>query len=343
MNERAIKKLAEHGLFRGQPIRGVIEETHISWVILSKRFAFKIKKPVKLSFLDFSTRAKRKKYCIREFNLNRRFSPIYLNVLSVYQKNDIYHLGSSSGNVVDYVVQMKRLTFSRRMDKMLASNKVHDHHIVALAKVIASFHSKAEIIYTPFDVAAMRRTFNDVRFFQRFTSVHLGPVYSEIISRSIAWNIEFLKMHRLRMSERTTLGFTRDVHGDLHSGNIFLYHTPILFDCIEFNDAYRRIDVLSEIAFLCMDLEAFGHQKLARLFLQAYQRELHCFQRRDDRKIFLYYKCLRANIRAKVHALAAREAHDDEVYRHHLAAVKTYLRLMKRYIESVSKKTKQTR
>jgi aminoglycoside phosphotransferase family enzyme len=327
MNEKAIQKLAEHGLFRGQPIHGVIEETHISWVILTKRFAFKIKKPVKLSFLDFSTPSKRKKYCIRELDLNRRFSPIYLSVLAVHRKNDIYHIGSrSTRNVVDYVVQMKRLTFSKRMDNMLASNKVRYHNMVALAKEIASFHSKAEIIYTPFDVAAMRRTFNDVRLLERFTSVHLGPAYSEIVSKSIAWNIEFLKMHQRRMRERTTQGFTRDVHGDLHSGNIFLYHRPILFDCIEFNDAYRCIDVLSEIAFLCMDLEAFGHQRLARQFLQAYQRELPCFQRRDDRKIFLYYKCFRANVRAKVHALAAQEAQDDEVYRHHLSAMKTYLR-----------------
>lgn len=133
------------------------------------------------------------------------------------------------------------------------------------------------------------------------------------------------------MRERVLNGFCRDVHGDLHSGNIFLYKSPILFDCIDFNDTFREIDILDELAFLCMDLEAHQKSGMAKLFLKAYRTNLECIFNAEDKLLFNYFKCCRANVRAKVSAVGATQAQDDRTYRQSVRAWKKYLRLMKKY------------
>ncbi len=333
MVESEVTMLAEEGRFLGHRIKGHIEETHISWVILSKGNVFKIKKPVKLSFLDFSTLAKRKRYCIRELSLNQRFSPIYLDVLPVQKDGEKWTIGQGSGSIVEYVVRMKRMISARRMDKLLQTKKVSSNDILLLAKVVSSFHSGSEVIMAPFLLAKAKSMFNDIRSIIRVANDHLGDEYSEIIKKSIKWSNTFLSKHADRIRERIALGFKRDVHGDLHSGNIFLYKQPILYDCIEFNDSYRRMDVINEVAFFCMDLEAYREGRLARLFQREYQRHFDCFQNNADRRLFTYYKCYRANVRAKVHALSIGQAHDAENSQLHINALRTYLRLMRRYMK----------
>jgi uncharacterized protein len=332
MIEDDVRMLAKEGLFLNQPLRGQIEETHISWVILTKKFAFKIKKPLKLSFLDFTSLTKRKKYCYRELRLNQRFSPIYLDVLPVSHQGDTWYIGQADGRIVDYAVQMKRMMLSKRMDKLLEKEEVKKSNIVSLARVIASFHAKAGAVKDPFHLGKAKAAFNDIQSIINLSGLHLGKEYAMTIQRSLAWSTAFLENYATRIRERIAQGFYRDVHGDLHSGNIFMYKQPVLFDCIEFNDAYRRIDVLNEIAFFCMDLEAYNQGNLARFFLQEYQRELPVFQTVEDKRLFVYYKCFRANVRAKVHALSAMQAHDAESYQHHVRAWRNYVRLIRRYI-----------
>jgi aminoglycoside phosphotransferase family enzyme len=332
MNDDEVRTLAERGLFLNRSLHGQIEETHISWVILTKKFAFKIKKPVKLSFLNFSTQKKRERYCYRELQLNQRFSPIYLDVLPVCHHGDAWHIGKADGKTVDYAVRMKRMRLSKRMDRLLEKKVVNKSNIVSLVQVIASFHAKADVVNDSFHLGKAKAAFNDIQSIIRLSGSHLGKEYATIIKRSIAWSNAFLKNHATRIRERIAQGFYRDVHGDLHSGNIFLYKEPILFDCIEFNDAYRRIDVLNEIAFFCMDMEAYNQGKLARLFIREYQQQLPCFQTIEDKLLFVYYKCFRANVRAKVHALSAMQAHDVEGHQHHVRAWRNYVRLIGTYI-----------
>lgn len=333
MSENEIRTLADYGTFLGRPVGGHIEETHISWVILTKKYAFKIKKPLKLSFLDFSTLAKRKKYCFRELQLNQRFSPIYLAVLPVRQAGASWIIGKGDGKAVEYAVQMKRMMLTKRMDKLLERKKVSRRDIQSLASSIASFHSRAEVVKTPFSLAKAKRAFNDIRSIMALSGAHLGKEYALVVKRSMAWSDVFLKKHARRIRERISMGFYRDIHGDLHSGNIFLYKNPILFDCIEFNDAYRRIDVINEIGFFCMDLEAFKQARLSQMFQREYHRAFPCFQTAEDERLFVYYKCYRANVRAKVHALAAIQAHDVDSYQHHVNAWQTYLALIANYIK----------
>jgi aminoglycoside phosphotransferase family enzyme len=332
MNESEITTLAKAGYFNGDLLEGTVEETHISWIILTKRFVFKIKKPVKLSFLDFSTKTKRKRFCEREVILNRRLSKIYLDVVPIYNHANSWHIGENKGFVKEYAVRMKRLRSDRKMDNMLKRKQVKKENILSLAKAVASFHKKADTVTNAFEISEAGNLFNDILSVRKFVRGQLGNDYSTIVTRAIRWSYKFLRTYASRLQERVVTGFKRDLHGDLHSGNIFLYKTPVIFDCIEFNDSYRQIDVINEIAFFCMDLEANKKKSFSRLFLAEYRRHFSCFQTKEDERLFLYFKCYRANVRAKVNAISAQQNPNNPEY---LRDVKTYLQLMKSYIDNL--------
>ena len=332
MNGPEIAALARQGKFNGKVLHGNLEETHISWVILSPSVVFKIKKPLKLSFLDFSTVAKRREFCKREVWLNSRFSDIYLGVVPIKKTGSQWYFGGGRGATVDFAVQMKRMRSSKRMDFLLMNGKVKAAHIEKLARKIASFHKSAKLVHTPFSRRFLRDAFDDLAVVKHFTANHLGNEYSRIIVKSLAWNDSFLKTHARRCSERIRLGFQRDLHGDLHSGNIFLYAEPVIFDCIEFNDRFRQVDVIDEVAFLCMDLEAFGERKLSALFLDRYASLFPSFDSKEDLEIYYYYKCYRANVRAKVHALAAAQEEEESRFKFGVDTVRKYLNLVAEYM-----------
>lgn len=332
MKESEIKELASNGVFQSKPLQGMVEETHISWVILTRKYAFKLKKPVKLTFLDFSSRKLRKHFCRKEVVLNSRFTHIYLDVVPIRMHKKRFYVGRGAGKIIDYAVRMKRMMAAKRMDYVLRRREVHTENVMSLARVIASFHGKAEIINSPFNVSEARNLFSDISGIQNFVTEQLGFSYAEIINQSITWSNHFLKLHAKRIQQRIDLGYKRDVHGDLHSGNIFLYRNPVLFDCIEFNDQYRRIDVLYEIAFICMDLDTFHQRHLAKIFLSEYIRNFHCFESKEDENIFDYFKCLRANVRAKVHAMSAIQIKDHHKMDYHAGETRKYLALMKAYM-----------
>lgn len=331
MESLEINSLAQEGSFQGMPLNASLLQTHISWVLLSGNRAFKIKKPVKLSFLDFSTIQARKLACEKELEVNRRFSPIYQGVLPVERGGNTFCIGGAGSEIVDYAVMMRRLSSARKMDAMLAAGKVESTHIVSLAKLVASFHRSAEVVSLPLQLSEMVATFGDITTVSGFVAEHLGTAYGKLIEHAVALSTQFLTTYLPRMNERVRLGFRRDLHGDLHSGNVFLYKKPILFDCIEYNDRFRQIDVLDEIAFLCMDLECFGQYSLSEMFLSLYCEDFPCFQTESDNLIFVYYKCLRANIRAKVFAVTAMTAPDDKSRQKALGLCKKYLDLLVTY------------
>lgn len=332
MENADILALADYGTFHGRPLGASLQQTHISWILLSGKHAFKIKKPVKLSFLDFSTIQARKLACEKELELNRRFSPIYQGVVPVTKEDETFCIGCTKGEVADYAVMMRRLTSARKMDAMLEAGNVESAHIVTVAKLIASFHRGARIISSPFRLDEMVATFADISTVSDFVQRNLGSEYSKIIEDALAVSRQFLVSYLPRMNERVRLGFRRDVHGDLHTGNIFLYKRPVLFDCIEYNDRFRQIDVIDEIAFLCMDLESFGQYSLSEMLLSLYCENFPCFQAPTDNMIFIYYKSLRASIRAKVLAVTAMATPDSNTRGNALGSCKKYLHLLNRYV-----------
>jgi aminoglycoside phosphotransferase family enzyme len=328
MNGDWIFKVAEQGLYPGSATGMLLKETHISWVILTDQYAFKIKKPVKFDFLDFSTLPLRKFYCEEEFLLNRRLAPkLYLGVLPVTEAG----IGATEGKIIDYALQMHRMDNRFEMDKMLAAGQVNEHHLAELAALLAPFHQKnrlpANHHYQP---AEDIHDFSDLFALEEDLFRLVCPDAPALLRSWKKAIPAFLNAHTPHLEHRLANGYWVDGHGDLHSRNIFLPPTgsPVIFDCIEFSAHFRQSDVLNELAFLCMDLEHYGREDLAEAFLEAYSRQWNCFERLEDDLLFTYFKAYRANVRLKVTLLGLRQHFEEGQAK----AARSYWALLKKYM-----------
>jgi len=336
MTKEQILNLAAHGRFLGNKEKAELVETHISWVLLGDEYAFKIKKELKYSFIDFSTVEIRHYYCLRELELNRRLSgDMYIAVVPVKSSKGSFFIGEGEGELLDYAVQMKKLDRAKQMNILLSQGQVTISDISNLAQKIAEFHKRARIIHDK-DVLDISELFNDLRKQSEFLSDEKTAGLGDLIHRSISQSDRFIEAHRDRLQARLKLGYFRECHGDLHVRNIFLLPEPLPFDCIEFNEDFRSIDVLNEIAFLCMDLDACSRGDLSDFFLSTYNLSFAALINSQDRELFLYYKSYRANIRAKVNCLRARSAESQQEKDHALAQTRRYLELMAGYLNLLS-------
>ena len=315
-----------------------IIETHISWVLLGQHFAYKIKKPVKLPFLDFSSLTDRKIFCDRELRLNRRLAPqVYLSVKPVFFKGGTYFFGKQNDleikteEIIDYAVEMQRLDTQLEMIHQLAAGRVGKKEIEKLANVLANFHRQAKVMDQGETADQLIPLFNDIRSEEPDIEKLLGQEWYERVETLIRKADDFLAQNDSLFQERIKKGFVRDCHGDLHCGNIFMYPEPIIFDCIEFSDAFRQIDLLHELAFLCMDLEARGFPRLATHFLNCWLQAFEPPKGFFDAGIFAFYKCYMANVRAKVSAMGRGKGNDVVL----ADQVKGYLVLMEKYVKEM--------
>lgn len=289
--------------------RPVLVETHISWVLLAREEVFKIKKPLHLSFLDFSTLEKRKYYCEQEVELNRRLAPaMYRGVVAIRQLNGQVLANGTKGEVIDYAVWMYRMDETRQLDRVLEREEITPGAIEELARLVASFHHRAPVITQAEDWLDIYREFEDLNSVLPVLAACLGRKAVKGIARVQGLTRVFLESRQSRIEQRKANGFVRDGHGDLHCRNILLTQPPVIFDCIEFSEELRTLDVLSEIGFLCMDLERFGRDQLAEQFLEEYLKHFPCVENDDDRLLLIFYKMYRANVRMKVTALAINPA-----------------------------------
>ena len=316
MSPQQIHELFGRGVFPDSKAARELIETHISWVILTDHYAFKIKKPLKFSFLDFSTPERRAYFCKRELELNLRLAPeMYLKVTPVCY-NSGYTVGERCGETIDTAVMMRRMDSSREMDLLLIKDQVKPSHIHEIARTIAKFHQGATQVTHAYDLSDFVEKFNDITSITPFVSEVLGSEYVQIIKDSIKVSDIFLKSNASFMEERFKDGFIRDGHGDLHSKNIFLYEEPVIFDCIEFSDALRQLDVLDEIAFFCMDLDANEKPGLSNTFFDYYMELMGMPCDQGAIQLFTYYKGYRANIRAKVLALNLAQITPQKIQTH---------------------------
>lgn len=335
MTKEQINKLVSDGVFTGDDGKCSLIETHISWVIVCDHFVYKIKKPVHYSFLDFSTLKLRKHFCEREIELNKRLTEgVYLDVQPIYENEGNFVVGGKNGTIVDYAVRMQKLDMEKQMDQLLKKKQVTKSDITSLAEKIANFHRHTEIIYKK-DVLKIREDFNDLEEQKKFLSQKLGDKYKKIIEHAIKVSDSLIEKIKGLLAARLREGFYRDCHGDLHSRNIFLLPAPVPFDCIEFNDDFRQIDVLNEVAFLCMDLDAFDRKDLSDQFIADYINFFPVIRTIEEQRLFIYYKSYRANVRAKVNSLRANSAANKTDENRALADAGKYLRLMDYYVKSV--------
>lgn len=335
MTTEQVKSIAARGAFPGAQTPTELVETHISWVILTPEYAFKIKKPVVFGFLDFSTLEKRRFYCEEEVRLNRRLAPdLYLGVLPIAPAADLLRIGATGTPAVDVAVQMHRLDSQLQMDRLLAAGRVTPAQMEQLADVLAAFHRQAvmhgAIVYHPgacwADFAELYRLNADIE-------KYLGTAALQKMAHWRAALPAFLERHAGRLMERVQDGFWVEGHGDLHTRNIFLPDgPPVVFDCIEFNPHFRQSDILNELAFLCMDLDAREHPELARVFLNAYTKRWDVFPKKEDRLLFDFFKAYRANVRLKVALLELRQ-HETEALQ---KQAPVYWQLMEKYLQTIT-------
>jgi len=276
--------------------------THISWVLLAGQYAYKIKKPVKFGFLDFSDLNKRKYFCEEELRLNRRFSPeIYLAVVPITNKNTTLKM-NGNGSALEYAVKMQRFPQEARLDNMLAHHQLNPPHIDSFSQRIANFHLTAPHAPDDSSLGAADTVCKPV-------AENFEQIKQCIKEQTMTHRIQSLSLwakHRHQQlspvfEQRKALGFIRECHGDLHLANMaFIHQQATLFDCIEFNESFRWIDVMSEIAFLCMDLDDHHCSPLAWRFLNNY---LSLTGDYAGLQVFNYYLAYRAMVRAKVACL----------------------------------------
>ncbi|MBI3994607.1 MAG: AAA family ATPase, partial [Nitrospirae bacterium] len=313
------------------PVREVRHiATHISDVFLTGPFAYKIKKPVDLKFLDFSTLEKRRYYCEREVVLNRRLAPeIYLGVVPIMRDGESFHV-EGKGEPVEYAVKMVQFGQEGLLDAMAKRGEVTRAHILELAEQTARFHQSAERadgFGTPEVVGE-----NVLRNFEQ-TAKYQGVVVSpERFSRLKHYSEDFLKRKAALFHQRIQSGAIRVCHGDLHLQNICLDQGRlIIFDCIEFNDALNHIDVINEIAFLLMDLDHRGLSGLGNRFLNAYLEKTQDYEGLAMLDFYLIY---RACVRAKVACFLSA---DPEITDTEKAAARArasaYFELAERYLD----------
>lgn len=311
-------------------------ETHISWVILTGQYAYKIKKPVDFGFVDFTTLDKRHFYCKQEVILNKRLAPeIYLGVVAI-TGTESRPTFDGEGPALEYAVKMLQFSQSGLMSEQIRRNKVSFDDMQQLAETIARFHSDTPIADMQSEFgnpeaihAAMHHNFQIVR------PTLKDPADTSALDHVEHWSETRFEQLRPVYRERKQQQHVRECHGDLHSGNITRYQDAwMAFDCIEFNQQFRWIDTISEVAFLLMDLDEHGKPELASHFLNAY---LHISGDFDGLRVLRLYRVYRAMVRAKVAALQLDNQPDDsEAYASSLATLQSYLELAGEYTRARS-------
>lgn len=338
MTEHQIQQLIRHGKLPDNQVCQELKQTHISWVILCGDYVYKIKKPINLSFLDFSTLEKRKYYCEQELTLNQRLtSDMYLDVYPIFLDQGVYAMGGGAGKIVDYSVVMRRLDNSKEMSKLLLDRKVSKDDLRKIAQQLVQFHQTTEIVKGKLTPELLIEDFNDIQQIQLFIAKNIGEAASKQLNLIISFVKYFINEKAGLILKRDAEGFTRDCHGDLHSGNIFLLDHPVVFDCIEFNKHFRQIDILSELAFFCMDLEFFQRSDLSKYFLNYYTKEFRVIRNKNEERLFLFYKLYRANVKAKINAIKTQQATDPEVKQSRLGLFKKYFQLFLHYFDLLEK------
>jgi aminoglycoside phosphotransferase family enzyme len=273
-------------------------QTQMSFVFLTDDCAYKVKKPVNLGYLDYTTLGKRRFYCCRELELNRRLCPdAYLDVVAITRKQKGFVIGGS-GEVADYAVKMRRLPRQMMMDILLEENNISDEMINRLSEKIAIFHRQAETnqeISAFGSIDAIRQN-TEENFSQ--TEKYCGKTISRRRFLQIKeYTGSFIRQNTSLFQKRVKEGYIRDCHGDLHTAHICFENGICIYDCIEFNDRFRYCDVASEVAFLAMDLDHYGRTDLADSFIDAYVMESGD---EELRELLNFYKCYRAYVRGKV-------------------------------------------
>jgi uncharacterized protein len=285
------------------PVEAIeLTETHISWVVRTGTFAYKIKKPVKLDFIDASTVQLRRFLCDEEVRLNRRLAPeLYIEVVPIARTQRGLVVGGR-GPAVDYAVRMNQFASSDELPALLEREDVDVVQVAALGAALAQFHFDAAVAAPNRAPERTQQMYDSVLGNLAQLLAHLdSPQPAARLGRLVDWTHDRADVLEPIFQMREQSGFVRECHGDLHAANIVrLQNRLVPFDCIEFDPDLRWIDVISDIAFLVMDLSSHSRADLAFALLSRYLEVTGDY---DGLRVLPFYAVYRALVRAKVDAL----------------------------------------
>jgi len=306
---KLVEQLSRPEAYAESPREIVLHETHISWVFVTEQFAYKLKKPLRFDFLDYSTAEKRHAACQAELRLNRRLAQhVYLDVLPITcDDGGALHI-AGAGDTVDWAVRMKRLADHDRLDVMIRDGRVSEADIERVAARLADFYRQAPGLTV--DSGEYRAAIEShVRANQRELSHEERGLPQELVARVHQVQLRLLALAPALLERRVREGRIIDGHGDLRPEHIYVLEPPVAIDCIEFNDEFRQLDAADELSFLAMECDRLGASPLgARLFDS-------CCRATGDAppaQLVAFFKSYRAAVRAKVHALRADQAQGSE-------------------------------
>ena len=325
-------------------------QTQMSFLFLTGDYVYKVKKPVDLGYLDYTTMEKRRFFCCREVELNRRLCPeIYLAVVPITMslrgasepKPRAKRRGRSNllcvegeGKAIEYAVKMRQLPQNCMMDVLLLNSQVTHEMINRVAEKLANFHRKAatnpEI--AAFGNLSVIRQNCDENFAQ--TEKYIGAsIPARKYEQIKSYTNNFINSNSSLFGKRVREDKIRDCHGDLHAAHICFVDDICIYDCIEFNDRFRYCDVASELAFLAMDLDRYQRADLSQHLVNTY---VELSQDKELLNLLNFYKCYRAYVRGKVESFKLGDPYiPEEEKARVLATARRYFELAESYIEVV--------
>jgi aminoglycoside phosphotransferase family enzyme/predicted kinase len=299
-----IRELLQAAAFPHPTVAIALRETHISWVILTGPYAYKIKKPVKADFIDATTLSLRRFYCEEELRLNGRLAPeIYLDVVPITRVQGRLTVGGT-GPAIEYAVRMRQFPAEEELPALLTTHAVSVTDIASLGTLLAGFHLSLP-------AAAWQGSFDATAKMLETVFGNLGQLNADLeraasaahLGRLIDWTGHTAEALEGHFQQRERTGFIRECHGDLHAANIVRIAGRLVpFDCIEFDPGLRWIDVINDVAFLFMDLVSRDRPDLAFTLLSRYLEKTGDY---EGVRVLPFYAVYRALVRAKVDAYAA--------------------------------------
>jgi len=287
--------------FYPHPVKEPIQlmQTHVSYVFLTGDYAYKVKKPVNFGFLDFSTLEARQHFCLEEIQMNRQNAPeIYLEVLPITQTDNQFEL-NGSGQTVEYALKMREFPQDDLFISLFEQGKLTEAQMEELGKIVAQFHAKAQTsdyIRRFGEVSQVRQAIDEN--YQQTEKYIGGPQTKQQFEETKQFTDAFFANEPELFKRRIQDNKIRECHGDLHLRNICLWKNKIqLFDRIEFNEPFRFVDVMYDIAFAVMDLEARGRKELGNAFLNTYVEQTGDW---EGLQVLPLYLSRQAYVRAKV-------------------------------------------
>ena len=307
--ERKVAFLRDPEIYPEKPPQVDAIETHMSWLFLTDRSVYKLKKPIRYDRLDFTTLRLRRFYCEEEVRLNRRLAgTVYRGTIPLTREEEGALALNGVGQPVEWLVSMRRLPKSRMLDWILARRAVEREEVRAVAHRLAEFYAQASrVSISP--TRLCKRLEEGIRADrQELSRVEFGLPAERI--EAIATNqLAFLKKHAALFAERVRQGRIVDGHGDLRPEHICLLSEPVVIDCLEFCPELREQDPADELAFLGLECERLGQARVGRWFIETYEERTGD---RLPRPLLDFYRGYRILRRAKIAAWHLRDPSDRD-------------------------------